>query len=139
MWSAVFFALFVVTAGTFVYVYRRQREMIEALRRAREKIQLEETRVFDFLHGLGTALTESSKPSDLHALIVEGALRILDAHGGALYLAERTGEQLRLGFATRNCPPFFDVPESVTQQPGFAWPAYLRLHTVAPKSMMAWV
>ncbi len=131
MWSAVFFVLFAVTAGTFVYVYRRQREMIEALRRAREKIQLEETRVFDFLHGLGTALTESSKPSDLHALIVEGAMRILDAEGGALYLAERTGEQLRPAFTTRNCPPFFEIPDGIKDQPGFSWPAYLRLRLIA--------
>src|SRR5476649_1921850 len=116
MWHVVLLVLFAVTAGTFFSVYQRQREMIAALRRAREKIQLEETRVFDFLHGLGTALTESSKPSDLHALIVEGALRILDAHGGALYLAERTGEQLRPAFTTRGCPPFFDVPTNVTEQ-----------------------
>ena len=52
-----------ITAGSFAYVYRRQREMITALRKAREKIQLEETRVFDFLHGLGAALTAASKPS----------------------------------------------------------------------------
>jgi len=133
MWPAVLLALLAATVGTFYYVYRRQREMIEALRLAREKIQLEETRVFDFLHGLGAALTASSKPSDLHVLIVEGALRILDAHGGALYLADRSGELLRLAFATRNCPPFFDVPEKLTQDPHFSWPGYMRLHTVAPE------
>src|ERR1700761_2362243 len=102
MWTAILFALLALTAGTFAYVYRRQREMITALRKAREKIQLEETRVFDFLHGLGAALTAVSKPTDLYVLIVEGALRILDAHGGALYLTERSSEVLRLAFATRN-------------------------------------
>ena len=35
MWAAIFFALFAVTAGTFISVYRRQRAMIVALRRAR--------------------------------------------------------------------------------------------------------
>ena len=133
MWPAIFFALLVLTAGTFAYVYRRQREMISALRKAREKIQLEETRVFDFLHGLGAALTAVSKPSDLHVLIVEGALRILDAHGGALYLSDRAGDILRPAFATRNCPPFFDVPEKLTREPNFSWPGYLRLRTVAPE------
>src|SRR3954470_18185562 len=120
MWPGISLALLALFTGVFLSVYRRQREMIEALRRAREKIQLEETRVFDFLHGLGTALTESSKPSDLHALIVEGAMRILDGQGGALYLAERTGEQLRPAFTTRNCPPFFEVPDGVKEQPGFS-------------------
>src|SRR5215218_2577980 len=114
MWPGITLALLALVTGVFLYVYRRQREMIVALRRAREKIQLEETRVFDFLHGLGAALTAASKPSDLHVLIVEGALRILDAHGGALYLAGSSGDTLRPAFATRNCPPFFDVsPEIV--------------------------
>src|SRR3954464_7552602 len=107
MWSVVFFALFVLTAGTFVSVYRRQREMISALRRAREKIALEETRVFDFLHGLGTALSDSSRPSDLHVLIVEGALRILEAHGGAVYLWDAVSDQLRPVFVSRSSPAFF--------------------------------
>ena len=57
MWPGILLALLALFTSVFVYVYRRQREMIEALRRAREKIQLEETRVFDFLHGLGAALT----------------------------------------------------------------------------------
>ena len=130
MWPALFFALFAVVAGSFVYVYRRQREMIVALRRAREKILLEETRVFDFLHGLGAALSDTSRPSDLHVLIVEGALRILGAHGGALYLVDRASETLRPAFSTRNCPPFFDVPQAVRTEPGFTWPSYLRLHAV---------
>ena len=71
--------------------------MIEALRVARKKIEIEEARVFDF-HGLGIALTETSKPSDLHVLIVEGALRIMDAHG-ASYLADRLSDHLRPAFA----------------------------------------
>jgi sigma-B regulation protein RsbU (phosphoserine phosphatase) len=133
MWPAILAALLALTASTFVYVYQRQREMIDALRRAREKIQLEETRVFDFLHGLGAALTAQSKPTDLHVLIVEGALRILDGHGGALYLAERAGDLLRPAFSTRNCPPFFDVPPNLPGEPGFSWPGYLRLRTVAPE------
>ena len=133
MWPGILLALLVLMTGVFVSVYRRQREMIEALRRAREKIQLEETRVFDFLHGLGAALTAASKPSDLHVLIVEGALRILDGHGGALYLSDRNGDLLRPAFATRNCPPFFEVPEHLTKEPGFSWPSYLRLRTVAPE------
>jgi sigma-B regulation protein RsbU (phosphoserine phosphatase) len=127
MWAAVFFALFAVSAGMFVSVYRRQRLMIEALRLARQKIEIEEARVFDFLHGLGIALTETSKPSDLHVLIVEGALRIMEAHGGGLYLADRSSDHLRPAFVSRHCPPFFEVPESIVRQPGFSWGSDLRV------------
>jgi sigma-B regulation protein RsbU (phosphoserine phosphatase) len=130
MWTALFFALFVVTAGGFFFVYRRQRAAIMDLNRANQKIQLEEKRVFDFLHGLGTALSDSSRPADLHVLIVEGALRILEAGGGAVYVVDRKGEQLRPMFVSRSCPPFFEVAESQSGQVGFSWQSYLRVRTV---------
>lgn len=131
MWgTALFLALFAFTAGAFFFVYQRQARTIESLRLARDKIELEEARVFDFLHGLGAALSESSRPTDLHVLIVEGALRILEASGGALYLADRNAEQLRPAFVSRNCPPLFPVSEQVRQQAGFTWQSYLRLRSV---------
>ena len=34
--------------------------MISELRRARERVELEESRVFDFLHGLGAAVSEET-------------------------------------------------------------------------------
>ena len=131
MWSSVFFVLFVATAAAFFVVHRRQRRRIEALRKARDKIELEETRVFDFLHGLGTALTETSEPGDLNVLIVEGALRVLEAHGGALYRADKAGAKLVPQFVSRNCPPLFDVPEATRAQSGFTWQGHLRHRVVA--------
>src|SRR5947208_256360 len=119
MWTALIIALFAVVAGGFFFVYRRQRATIAGLNRARDKIELEEKRVFDFLHGLGTALSETSRPADLHVLIVEGALRVLEAGGGALYVSDHKSDQLRPTFVSRACPPFFEVPESQQQQLGF--------------------
>ena len=130
MWTALFIGLFVATAVAFWIVSRRQQARIVALDKAREKIQLEETLVFDFLHGLGEALTDASRPADLHVLIVEGALRILDAHGGALYRGDEPGGRLQPRFVSRSCPPFFPVPPDATQQPGFTWQGYLRHSTV---------
>ncbi|MGB8166990.1 MAG: GAF domain-containing SpoIIE family protein phosphatase, partial [Chthoniobacteraceae bacterium] len=131
MLAAFFFVLFALTAAAFYFIYLKQRAVIVALNMAHQKIQLEEKRVFDFLHGLGTALSDSARPSDLHALIVEGALRILEAGGGALYIADRSGHQLRPTFVSRSCPPFFEVPEGQLQEPGFSWQSYLRLRSVA--------
>lgn len=130
MWTAVILAIFAVTAAAFYRVYLQQRATIASLARAREKIELEERRVFDFLHGLGAALSDSSRPSDLHALIVEGALRVLEADGGGVYIGDRRGEQLRPAFISRQCPPFFEVPESQQRQAGFSWQSYLRLRTI---------
>src|ERR1700736_4210688 len=89
---------------------------VRAIERSKEEIQVEETLVFDFLHGLGEAFTETIRPHDLHRLIVEGATRILDAHGGALYMADRTGQKLALAFASKGCPPLVDVAPEILRQ-----------------------
>ena len=114
---------------------RKQRKSIEDLKRAREELQAEENRVFDFLHGLGEAFSENLRSSDLHRLIVEGATRIIDAHGGALYLVDRTGKLLVPSFISKSCPPLVDIPPNVSQQSlnsPIALENYIRLHTVKP-------
>src|SRR5205823_6270840 len=72
--------------------------------------------VFDFLHGLGEAFRETIRPGDLHRLIVEGATRILDARGGALYMVDRSGTKLAPAFISKGAPPLVDVPDAVLQQ-----------------------
>src|SRR5438067_2850397 len=106
---------------------------VRAIERSKEEIQVEETLVFDFLHGLGEAFSETIRPNDLHRLIVEGATRILDAHGGALYLADRTGAKLVPAFISKGCPPLVEVPADILQQAAaapVALESYLRLHSV---------
>lgn len=116
----------------FIYIYRRQSQLITVARQEREDIRVEESRVFDFLHGLGEAFSDNIRTAELHRLIVESAVRILDAHGGALYLADRTGSQLMPAFISTNCPPLVDVPQHILQQIGStsALESYLRLHAV---------
>src|ERR1700740_1266555 len=89
----------------WIYTLLRQRTRVRQLERAQEEIQVEETLVFDFLHGLGEAFSETIRPADLHRLIVEGATRVLDAQGGALYLVDRTGTKLTPTFISKGCPP----------------------------------
>lgn len=112
-----------------------QRRRIQQLERSKEEIEVEETLVFDFLHGLGEAFIETIRPADLHRLIVEGATRILDAHGGALYMVDRTGVRLAPAFISKGCPPMVDVPQHILQQAvttPIALESYLRLHTIEP-------
>ncbi|MGI9086609.1 MAG: PP2C family protein-serine/threonine phosphatase [Chthoniobacterales bacterium] len=110
-----------------------QGRRIRELERSNEEIQVEETLVFDFLHGLGAAFTETIRAPDLHRLIVEGAARILDANGGALYLIERGGTKLSAAFVSQGCPPLIAVPEEILQRsranPGVI-ENYLRAETV---------
>src|SRR5205809_698576 len=113
MWPILLSVLLVASLAGWLYSARRQSARIRTLERSNEEIQIEETLVFDFLHGLGEAFTETIRPNDLHRLIVEGATRILDAHGGALYLVDRTGRKLVPAFISKGCPPLVDISPEV--------------------------
>ena len=96
--------------ATLVGVICVQMRAIHGLRRAQEKVVTEEARVFDFLHGLGEALSGTAKPSDLHALIVKGVQRILSAKAGALYLVDQADTQMQPSFISKECPPLVEFP-----------------------------
>src|SRR5881409_2753230 len=136
MWPTLLLGLLVASlAGWGVTAYLQTRR-VRMLERSHEEIQVEETLVFDFLHGLGEAFRGTIRPQELHRLIVEGAVRILDAHGGALYVADRTGGRLMPGFISKGCPPLVDVPRDNLQQAAanpIALESFLRLRTVAPR------
>jgi len=130
----VLFWLLVSCFALWVYTLLRQRRSIRRLERSQEEMQVEETLVFDFLHGLGEAFSETIRPGDLHRLIVEGATRVLDAQGGALYLVDRSGTKLAPTFISKGCPPLVDVPAHILQQAAansVALESFLRLHNLS--------
>ena len=129
----ILFWLLIACLGVWVYTLLRQRQSIRRLERSQEEMQIEETLVFDFLHGLGEAFSETIRPANLHRLIVEGATRVLDAQGGALYLTDRSGTKLAPAFVSKGCPPLVDVPPHILQQAAassVALESFLRLHTL---------
>ena len=135
MWPTLLLGLLVAFAAGWIVTSYLQAQRIRRLERSHEEIQVEETLVFDFLHGLGEAFRESIRPQELHRLIVEGATRILDAQGGALYVSDRTGAKLTPAFISQGCPPLVDIPPNILQQAAAtptALEGFLRLHTVAP-------
>jgi sigma-B regulation protein RsbU (phosphoserine phosphatase) len=135
MWPILFLGLLIACIAGWLFTWWQQRIRIRQLERSKEEIQIEETLVFDFLHGLGEAFTETIRAADLHRLIVEGAARILDAQGGALYMMERAGGKLAPAFISKGCPPFVDVPPHILQQAASdpaALEGYIRLHAIPP-------
>src|SRR6266850_6632942 len=133
MRPSILFWLLIACLAAWIYTLLRHRRSIRRLERSQEEIQVEETLVFDFLHGLGEAFSETIRPADLHRLIVEGATRVLDAQGGALYLTDRTGTKLVPTFISKGCPPLVDVPPHILQQAAatpLALESFLALHNV---------
>jgi sigma-B regulation protein RsbU (phosphoserine phosphatase) len=115
----------VITLAIVVFGSRRR---VGQLKRSSAEISQEEQRVFDFLHGLGAAFSEGVPAGELHRLIVEGAEHILKATGGALYLTDRSGENMLPAILSKNCPPLVALPPNLT--PGGA-ESYLRLRAIA--------
>jgi len=133
-WPILLFGLFLASVAGWIFTAYTQTRRIRALERSHEEIQVEETLVFDFLHGLGEAFSDTIRPNELHRLIVEGATRILDAHGGALYVTDRTGGKLTPAFISKGCPPLVDVPPDILQQAAatpIALESHLRLRSIA--------
>ena len=134
-WPILLFGLFLASVAGWIFTAYMQTRRIRALEHSHEEIQVEETLVFDFLHGLGEAFRDTIRPNELHRLIVEGATRILDAHGGALYVTDRTGGKLTPAFISNGCPPLVDVPPDILQQAAatpIALESYLRLRSIVP-------
>ena len=113
MWSFINLALFVSALGALVYFMVRARRNSRELERRLLELEQEEDHVFDFLHGIGAAFSEGVRSSELHRLIVESAVRIMDGATGALYLANKDCTTLTPSFITPGCPPFVTNPEHI--------------------------
>jgi sigma-B regulation protein RsbU (phosphoserine phosphatase) len=135
MWTIINFVLFLGTFAALLVVLNAFAKKVSELERQRAELEVEEDRVFDFLHGLGEAFSEGVRSSELHRLIVESAVRILDAHGGALYLAGKNDDLLTPAFISKGCPPMVSVPRHVLDQAEsspITLESFLRLHAVRP-------
>ncbi len=134
MWENLLLGLLVLTAASLFWAFQRQRRALRQTQKRLDDLKTEESRVFEFLHGLGSAFSDALRPTELHRVIVEGAAQILDAHGGALYLVDRGGGMLIPTFISKGCPPLVSVPPHILAQAAItpvALDSYLRLHPVA--------
>ena len=125
--------LFLMMSATLLIVINFFTRKINEVEKARAAIQVEEARVFDFLHGLGEAFSEGVRCSQLHRFIVEGAIRILEARGGCLYLVDRSESLLVPAYISNACPPIVEVPVRILEQATtvpIALESYLRLHSI---------
>lgn len=127
--------LFIAASACLAWIVARQRRALRLLGSEWRALQTEEKQVFDFLHGLGEAFGGGVGRRDLHRLLVESAARILGAHGGALYLVDRSGDFLSPAYISRACAPLVEVPAHIREQAAanpVALESYLRLHPVKP-------
>ena len=123
-------ALLLLGAG---YLLSRQSKALKELAESRDEMEVEEHRMFDFLHGLGEALRLDSTSGNMHRIIVRGVMKVVEAGAGGLYLLDKNGKLLVPAYFTPGCPPLIAIPEKVLTQekdhPG-AIDSFLRLSSV---------
>ena len=112
-------------------MYRRLQTRISVIDKQRARVEAEERRVFDFFHGIGEALSADMRAEDLHRMILDGALRISEAHGGAVYILDKKATSLRRGFGTPDTSIIFPMPPE-TEKSRDLQQTFLRWHAVAP-------
>lgn len=125
-----------MTAGLLMLgkIARHQKLALVALRAEEEAIVAEERRMFHYLHDLGEAIWRDDQQASMYRLIVEGAVRVTQSTGGALYLLDDASQKLVPRHYSDFCAPLIALPEKVRQQlnenPG-AVLSTLRIHTLA--------
>ena len=107
-----------MTAGLVMLakIARQQKHAIAALRAEEEAIVAEERRMFHYLHDLGEAIWRDDQQASMYRLIVEGAIRVTQSTGGALYLYDEASQQLVPRHYSDFCAPLISLPERVREQ-----------------------
>lgn len=125
--------LLVVAVLLLVRANRLKNEAITRLLREEQAIVEEERRMFNFLHDLGEAISREDSQSAMYRLIVEGAMKVMESTGGALYLLDGAGRSLVPRHHSEKCVPLVSVPERIAAMARSnrnALLSFLRLHPV---------
>jgi phosphoserine phosphatase RsbU/P len=131
--SILLIILLFVLAGLIVVMQRRHKERLQNANEKQNAILAEERRLFAFLHDLGESLSHDSRRNAIHRLIVEGAQRVTDSGGGALYLLDESQKSLVPKFLSEECSPLVALPERIVamaKQNPSSLLSFLRLHAV---------
>ena len=92
-------------------------------------------RVFEVLEVLGNALQAGQPDTTMHRLIAEGAVKVVESEGAALYLFDERTKLLVPKHYTKDCPPLIALPERIVEQArtnAGTLPSFLRLHSIKP-------
>ena len=87
-------ALLLFLVGICFFYIWKYRKTAKKFEQQRFDIETEELRMFDFLHSLGETLTQEggTNPGTLYRTIVRGSAMVVEAHGAALYLIDKTND-----------------------------------------------
>src|SRR5690606_20406288 len=95
---------------------RRTADRLERLARDLDALEVEERRMFDFLHGLGDKLQADHSPANMHRYIVDGVAEVVGGDAGVLYLIDAETNRLVPTYQSTQLAPVVPAPEEVLQE-----------------------
>lgn len=98
-----------LAAFSFSLWFREHRKLT-VVSREKTEIEVEERRMFGFLHGLGEKLQVDNSPTNMHRYIVDGVAEVIDADSGILYLLDGESKHLIPVYQTKKTAPVVSVP-----------------------------
>lgn len=133
----VYAALLVLVISAGFWVWRKQGLAVARLSRERDAIEVEERRMFDFLHGLGEKLQDDPSPGNMHRYIVEGVADVVGADAGVLYLIDVEANRLVPTYQSAGTSPVLPVPDEILANPNLGeaesqYRSYIRLSSLLP-------
>tara|TARA_R110002096_G_scaffold14302_12_gene49884 strand:- start:6142 stop:7581 length:1440 start_codon:yes stop_codon:yes gene_type:complete len=127
--------LILVVFGVVIWL----KEHRAALRYALEKseIEIEERRMFGFLHGLGEKLQDDHSSNNMHRFVVDGVVEVINADAGILYLLDAETNQLVPVCQTQKLAPVIPVPLEIgtmsdPEEAESQYRSFLRLSALKP-------
>ena len=95
---------------------RNQRRRAKRIRAAYHEMEVEEERMFTFLHDLGLAIGKEPTDGALSRMIVDGVLKVVGARGGAIYYEAKDPGFLNPAYVSDECPPLVAIPPEVAEK-----------------------
>ncbi len=114
--SLIYLIIIAVISAAFALLFQRQKKKIAQLSGEKEAIEIEEHRMFEFLHGLGASLQEDSSPPNMHRYIVDGVIQVINADAGTLYLLDDASGDLIPVYLSKQLAPVIPLPDDLVEK-----------------------
>ncbi len=97
-------------------VLHSQRRNAKRISAEFHEMEVEEERMFTFLHDLGLAIGKEPTDGALSRMIVDGVLKVVGARGGAIYYEASDPGFLNPAYVSDDCPPLVAIPPKVAKK-----------------------
>ncbi len=136
----VYAVLLALVLAVTVFIWVKDRREVARLACERDAIEIEERRMFDFLHGLGETLQEDHSPANMHRYIVDGVAGVIGGDAGILYLLDGDTGQLVPVYQSANVAPVLPEPAAIEVVDDFAeaeshYRSFIRLSALNPSDL----